>query len=226
MPLQDITKPEVIKFLIESYEKTNRLRMKWKEKHGASLEHAATLQREAKGYYEADVIKAEMVAGMAAITRDHVSAGCNRRRTAIRDAIYIPGIASLRKGHSIPETGLGDVNEDPRLNRPDTDLSIDPKMRPMDPKQRNIIYKDIPVFGRKVYLKNRSRTLPEDRYYFRETGGWEYGWRMKDSFFQQNSPKYGRVWSLTRDVMSLTGPQPDPPHYKRSDIPGVSKCLH
>ncbi|KAM3965503.1 uncharacterized protein ACR2FA_000350 [Aphomia sociella] len=224
MPLIDITNPDVIKFLIECYDKTARLRMKWNHIHGEKMKKAASLTREERGYYETDVWKEAMAAGMPTITRDNKVAATNRRRKAIRDGIHIPDISYLKKGHCITDVGLGNPKLDPRLDRPDSDLSVDPTMRPIDPKQRKIIYKDIPTFGRAAYLKSRSRIPPEQRFYFRECSGWEYGWRLSDSYFSKNAPKCGKVWSLTRDVKSRSGPHPDPKHYQYSDLSGVAKC--
>lgn len=224
MPLIDITNPDVIKFLVENYDKTTRLRMKWNRLNAEKLKQAATLYRAEKGYHELGIVRDTMTAGMPTIERDHIISRTNRRRKAIRDATFVPGIADLRKGHSIPEVALGDPKEDPRLARPDTDLSIDPKMRPIDPKQKEIVFKEIPVFGREVYLKSRNKMSPEKKYYFRECSGWEYGWRLGDSFFNNNAPTFGRVWRLTRGDKSRTGPQPDPYYYNSSDIPGPSKC--
>ncbi|CAG9790901.1 unnamed protein product [Diatraea saccharalis] len=186
---------------------------------------AATLCRPEKGYYEADVLQETMNAGMSTITRDHNVASFNRRRPPIRDGVHVVGIADLKKGHSIPEVGLGDPKDDPRLDRPDTDLSFDPIMRPVCSKEKQIIYGEIPDKGRVVYLKSRERTIPEEKYYFKECSGWEYGWRLNDSYFKNNAPTHGRVWRLTRDIKSRTGPHPDPKHYKDSDTPAVTKCL-
>lgn len=223
MPLLDITNPEVIKFLVENYDRTTRLRLRWNVQHKDRLKEAAVLKREEKGYFEGDVIKFKMTEGLKALTRDHISGASNRRRPSLRDAAHTPGIADLRKGHSIPEVGLGDPKEDPRLDRPDTDLQPDPLMRPIDPKHKIIIYKDIPVFGREVYLKTRSRTAPDKKYYFPECSSWVYGWRPGDSYFKGASAKYGCVYRLNRDARSRSGPQPDPPHYKAPEV-GPPKC--
>lgn len=225
MPLIDITNPDIIKFLVESYEKTSKLRLRWNLHHQEQLQQAATLNREEKGITELDVIRAPMEGGLAAITRDHVSSGYNRRRTPIRDTKTIPGISSMRKGHSIVDIGLGDPKDDPKLARPDTDYSLDPIMRPVDPKLTEIIYKDIPTYGREVYLWHRNHINPEDKYYYPETSYWDHGWRLKDSFFRKNQPVCGRVWKLTKGIKSRTGPHPDPGHYKDSDLPGPTKCV-
>ncbi|CAK1555828.1 unnamed protein product [Leptosia nina] len=223
MPLMDINNPAIIIFLIENYEKENRLRLNWINKHRAKIQQAATLAREPTNYFETDVIAHNIIGGMATITRDHVVAGYNRRKVPIRDGTFIPGVKHLRHGHSIIDVGLGDTKDDPRLVRPDTDLTSDPIIRPIDPDIKEIIYKSKPEFGREQYLVKRSKVRPENKYYFAETSGNVYGWRMKDSELHQK-PLFGRCWHLTRALRSRVGPQPDPPHYKSSDPPGPSSC--
>lgn len=224
MPLIDITNPDVIKFLVESYDKTTRLRIKWNKIHAEKLKHAASLTREEKGHFESDVIKSAMIQGMPAITRDFIASGRNRRRTPIRDGPHINAIADLMKEHSIPAVGLGDPKVDPRLARPDSDLSWDPVMRPVKTEHKEIIYKGRPVFGREVYLKTRNKMSPEQKFYFAECGGWQYGWRLKDSAFGNNAPSYGRVFHLSRNLKSRTGPHPDPLHYQTTAVTIPTKC--
>ncbi|CAH2043514.1 unnamed protein product, partial [Iphiclides podalirius] len=224
MPLLDITNPAVIIFLIENYEKENRLRLNWIHKHREQIQQAATLNREPTNYFEADVIAQNMIGGLATTKRDHVVAGYNRRRTPLRDGRFIPGVENLRRGHSIADVGLGDPLCDPRLKRPDGDLSIDPIMRPVDERVKRIVYKRRPEFGKDQYLKTRSKTWPEEKYYFAECSNWDYGWRMRDSALHQK-PSYGRCWHLTRELRSRVGPQPDPPHYKSSEHCGPSKFV-
>ncbi|CAH0400843.1 unnamed protein product [Chilo suppressalis] len=224
MPLLDITNPAVIIFLKENYEKENRLRLNWTNKHREAIQHAATLNREPTGYFETDVIAHNMKEGMTTITRDHVVAGYNRRKVPLRDGKFITGGDNLRQGHSIADVKLGDPKEDPRLARPSKDLSLDPPMRPVKPELKEVIYKSKPEYGRDEYLKKRSKMWPENRFYFAECSNWEYGWRMGDSELCQK-PLYGRCWHLTRTLRSRVGPQPDPLHYKSSDLPGSSKCV-
>lgn len=224
MPLIDITRPDVIKFLVENYDKVARLRMRWNNLYGEKLLKAATITDE-KGYYDTDVYEAAMVCGMPAITRDHVTAASIRRKRPIRDGVHVPALADLRKGHSIPEVGLGDAKEDPRLACPDTDLTPSPIMRPVDPKERKIIYKDIPTYGRQAYLKSRNKKQPEKKFYFEECSGWTCGWRLGDSYFGRNAPRYGRVSLLSREGKSRTGAQPDPLHYATVVNPGPTKCI-
>ncbi|XP_075979937.1 uncharacterized protein LOC142979062 [Anticarsia gemmatalis] len=217
MPILDITNPEIIKFLVESYDKTARLRMKWNNLYGDKLRQAATLQREEKGYCEADVLEAAMRVGMATVTRDTIAGRRYKRLVPIRDGVHITNLSDMKKGHSVVDIGLGDAKTDPRLARPDTDETIDPIMRPVDPQQTAIIYKGIPGYGREAYLRSRNKMSPESKYYFNETTASDYGWRLGDSFLGKSGPKYGRVWRLNRDVKSRTGPYPDPLHYKNPD---------
>ncbi|XP_047535605.1 uncharacterized protein LOC125069992 [Vanessa atalanta] len=223
MPLVDITNPAVIIFLIENYEKENRLRLNWIHKHWEQIQQAATLTREPTNYFETDVIAHNMVGGLPTITRDHVVAGFNRRKTAIRDGTFIPGVQHLRHGHSIVDVGLGNLKEDPRLEKAVDDLTPEPIMRPVDPNLEEMIYKSKPEFGRVQYLTKRGKILPEKKYYFAECSNCEYGWRIKDSALREK-PLHGRCWHLTKSLRSRVGPQPDPSHYKSSELPGASTC--
>lgn len=223
MPLLDITNPAIIIFLIENYEKENRLRLNWIHKHWEQIQQAATLTREPTNYFETDVIAHNMVGGLPTITRDHVVAGFNRRKTPLRDGKFIPCVKHLRHGHSVVDVGLGDPKEDKRLQKPDDDLTPEPVMRPVDPELTKVIYKSKPEFGRVQYLAKRSKTSPEQKYYFAECSNYEYGWRLKDSELQEKS-RHGRCWHLTKSLRSRVGPQPDPSHYKSSELPGPSNC--
>nr|XP_053611890.1 uncharacterized protein LOC128676023 [Plodia interpunctella] len=221
---RDKMDPELIRFMTAHQEKYIRDRLKWNNTHAETIKKATTLHRKEKGHTPYDVSKATMLAEMPAIGRDHVIESTNRRRIPIRDGTQIAGVAQLRKGHSIVDLNLGDPKEDLRLTRPDTDTSLDPLMRVMDPSQRDILYKNLPNFGKVAYLKSRSRMIPEDKYYFPECSSWEYGWRMKDSQNSKNRPSYGRDWRYVRDSISRTGAQPDPAYYTEPDINTFLKC--
>lgn len=213
MPMIDITKPEAIKFLIESYDRTDKLRMRWNHLFRRKLQQAAEFHTDPKGYFEIDVLKEEMITGMLATTRGHISSKRNKKVKLKTDAEQVLGISEFKKGHSIPEVGLGDSKDDPRLARLDDDFSEDPIMRPVDREQYAIIHKGVPYFGRECYLKVRSKADPEKKYYFPECSSWQYGWRLTDSYFGKQQPMYGRNCLLTRDTMCRSGPQPDPVHY-------------
>lgn len=224
MPLLDINNPEVIKFLVETYEKTDRLRRLWNTVHAKKLDEASSFHGKEKGYYESDVMKEAILLGISSVEADYKSGARNRRLKVSPDGVHIPRVSDLRRGHSIVDVGLGDPKEDPRLVKPDTDLTIEPVMRPIPPKQRKLLFKGKPDFGRKVYLETRCKSsTPEQRYYFAEACSWDYGWRLKDSYFKTLVPQYGRVWTLHREK-SRVGPQPDPIHYKILER-GPNRCL-
>ncbi|KAJ2949738.1 hypothetical protein O0L34_g15670 [Tuta absoluta] len=210
MSHKDMTKPEVINFLIENYEKTARLRMRWNEENKEKLKLTATFRGPEKGYKEQSTARLLIETGMKALIRDHVSTIPNRMHTPYRDSITVPSITDLKRGHSLADVALGDPKDDPRLAKPDTDLSIDPIMRPVPPKQKQIIHDGLPYFGREAYLKVRNHIKPEDKYYFQETSGWAYGWRLKDSVFGKQAPVYGRVAKLSKST-NRGGLQSDPP---------------
>lgn len=224
MPLIDITKPEVIKFLTESYEKADRLRMRWNNIYGKKIQQAAEFHKDPKNYFVTDVLKEEMTIGMLATTRDHISSTRNKRIKPKTDIDRVLGISEMKNGHTISGVGLCDPKDDPSLKRPDDDFTIDPIMRPVDPQQTKLIHKGVPSFGRDYYLKVRNKMTPEKKYYFHECSSWEYGWRIRDSYFSKHAPAYGRNRLLTRDGMSLSGPQPDPDHYKWPEPEGLRKC--
>ncbi|KAI8434214.1 hypothetical protein MSG28_012319 [Choristoneura fumiferana] len=84
MPLVDITNPKIIRFLLESYEKEARLRMKWSDKY-AKGSQIASFRGEPKNYVHADIEYAVDAAGMAATTRDHLVAARHRYAKPIKD---------------------------------------------------------------------------------------------------------------------------------------------
>ncbi|XP_041982110.1 uncharacterized protein LOC121735366 [Aricia agestis] len=215
----DITNPRIIIFLIENYEKENRLRLKWIEKNKKELLEAATLSREPKNYTQADVLAFKMESGLAALSRDHKSGAKNKIKLQKKDIDIIPGIKQLRHENTLSDVGLAD-SEDRHLK---LDTSPDPIMRPVDPKVSKIIYKSKPEYGRDVYLKERSKLKPEDRYYFSECPNFDYGWRLRDSQVQ-NISLHGRRGHLTNEIRNRVGPQPDPNHYKTVTISSLHRC--
>ncbi|KAG7312321.1 hypothetical protein JYU34_001802 [Plutella xylostella] len=223
MPLPDINDPKIGRFLVENYEKENKKRLVWIMKHKDAMEEAAVLHRTPTNYYESDVSAHLMKAGMTAITRDFISSGKNRFKKPSNEEGIITTTKDLKHGHTLVDVGLGDPNEDPRLSRPDTDTSPDPIMRPVDPETTEIIHKSRPEFGREVYLKERARIWPENRYYFPECTSFDYGWRMKDSAPPEVYP-FGRTAVMKQDMESRVGPQPDPPHYQSPEFQAAEKC--
>ncbi|KAI5637839.1 hypothetical protein NE865_09494 [Phthorimaea operculella] len=215
MPYNDLTEPEAIRVLIGNHEKESKLRARWNNLHENLVNRAATFKRVEKGYTETDVAKVYIEAGLAATTRDHIEAGRNRRRI-LPDRKLFPTKEDLRNDHSITNLGLGDPKEDPRLDRPKDDLIGEPFMRPVPSEEIEFIYKGLPGLARLEYLKKRNETKPEEKYYFEVTTSHDYGWRLKDSPFGKNVPKYPRLTTMKECLNSRTGMSPDPDHYKSS----------
>lgn len=67
--ISDMNNSETIKFLIENYDKSARIRMRWNQSYEKSVKEAATLQREETGYIDTDVYRACMTGVMAATAR-------------------------------------------------------------------------------------------------------------------------------------------------------------
>uniref|UniRef100_A0A2A4JRZ1 Sperm microtubule inner protein 1 C-terminal domain-containing protein n=1 Tax=Heliothis virescens TaxID=7102 RepID=A0A2A4JRZ1_HELVI len=220
---KDVTKPEVIILLNEAYEREKWLRARWLNTHQDELKLAVTLDREPTNYYEEDVTRHKMMGGLTALAQGHVIAGYNRKKTPIRDARTIAAGGSIRHENSIINFGLGTAAEDPRLARPDTDLTLDPIMRPVEDKLKKMLSKPGSVLGRKNYLKERAKKFPVNKYYFPECTSWDHGWFLGDSSLLERAT-YGRIWQLNRTLRSRVGPQPDPDHYYPPIVPGYAKC--
>lgn len=88
MPVLDVNDPKILNFLVESYEKESRLRMKWVQLHAGDIEKAALLTREAKNYTTEDIAKSLMEAGMAATTRDHINAARHKYTAPVPDYLH------------------------------------------------------------------------------------------------------------------------------------------
>lgn len=84
MPLMDINNPKVIRFLLESYEKEARLRLKWSEKYGKDSQ-VASFRGEPKNYGRAEIDYGVAAAEMAALTRGHLVAARHRYTKPIKD---------------------------------------------------------------------------------------------------------------------------------------------
>ncbi|GBP36573.1 hypothetical protein EVAR_34316_1 [Eumeta japonica] len=223
MPNLDYSDPAIIIFLVECFERENKLRINWMNRHWKKIQEAATLHREPTNYYETDVLTATVNAGLPALERDHAVATRNRRKIPIRDGTFIPGVDHLWKGHSIRDVGLGDPKEDPRLDRPPSDLTLDPVMRPVGKDVVDVLYKSKPEYGKRVYLKTRAKTKPENKFYFPSCSNWDYGWRLADSSLRQKA-KFPKCSRVAEALKTRVGPQPDPPHYKPADSPTSNKC--
>lgn len=138
----DISDPKIIIFLVETYEKENKIRLNWSTKYKHLLDQSVTLKREPTNYTETDILKYQLKAGMKTLARDQLDSKISGFRNSpfqLEDPASAYTSKDFQRGHSIEALGLGNPKEDPRLARPDTDPSPDPLMRPVDPVSLKVI---------------------------------------------------------------------------------------
>lgn len=190
MPL-DYSSPVVINFLKENYVKEQDRRTVWFQKHLPEIIATATFTEKHKDLRTEHIRRAEVEPYMKDLMANQIVSARNRRKKPIRDGPII-GISEMTK----------DIKLEPITNA-----------KPVEPEVRNILYEPLPMGGRKQYLNVRKRTIPEDKYDNFETHNHVIGWRLKDSENKPQVPKFGRYASYVHDVLSRSGPQPDPPYY-------------
>lgn len=136
-PTSNQADPLKIRILLDSCNKEIYLRSLWSTKYEAVFKDATTLKRSPKDYFETDISKYLIEESMPALIRDYVASGNNKR---ILKDYEILGVNHLRYGHSIVDLGIGDASKDSRLKRSIEDLSLDPVMRPVPPRIKNILF--------------------------------------------------------------------------------------
>lgn len=75
-------------------------------------------------------------------------------------------------------------------------------MRPVQHRHCHILYTDNNLLGRRTYLKERSKFIPEDRYYFKQTTTMDYGWKLPKTVCL---PRYACRYALDRDSWRQNG---------------------
>lgn len=204
-----VTNPAVCKFLAESYDKIERQQRKWKNQNTDKESNVAASNKDDKDCYKVDNVK-DAVVNNKNITEELASPKRHRHVKRELEVNRVFGILEMKR-HTIPESDIRAAKDDVRSDS-DKDTRI---MRPVDPEHSNMIYKDSPSNGREHYLRVRSRMKPDEKYYYHQCSSWEYGWKLRDSYFGKHvAPTYGRSHLFTRDGMSRSGPQPDPYYYK------------
>lgn len=199
---------EAFKFLAESYEKIERQRRRWKNLNKDNELNAGEPYKDTKDF-KPHYVKDEPVNDAFTTAEDLVSTKCHRHVKRELDVNRVFGILEM-KPH--PENYIDAAKIEFRSDSDKDDIRI---MRPVDPQHAELIYKDPLSYGREHYLKVRSRMKPDEKYYYHQCSSWEYGWRLRDSYFGKHvAPTYGRNHLFTRDGMSRSGPQPDPYYYK------------
>lgn len=204
MPL---TYPEVCKFLAESYEKTERQRRRWKNLNSDGKFNADDFYKDTKDN-EADKQKVETENDIS--TPEYLASP--KRHRHVKRELEVNRVFGILDMNSriAAENDHGKPNLRPMADKTDPGI-----MRPVDPEHAKMIYKGSPCYSREDYLKTRSQMKPDEKYYYHQCSSWEYGWRLRDSYFGKHvAPTYGRNHLFTRDGMSRSGPQPDPYYYK------------
>lgn len=212
MPI-DYTDPNILKFLIENYTKETERRILWFNKNKEKILKAAEYKKVSK-YCTEDVFRENIEPCISSLSIQHASSNFNRRRKPIRDGIinlsakYSPRIkAKLSK-----EVEFMDVKEMPN--------SI---MMPVEGNVSKILHESQPDGGRLQYLSKRARKIPEQRYYSCETSNNTCGWKLNESKMEY-SHSNRRVYTYKRDVLSRSGPQPDPSYYAQPLVTKNFKC--
>lgn len=70
---------------------------------------------------------------------------------------------------------------------------ISDTVRKVSHKHLHILFTDDNNQGRKLYLKERSKIPPEDRYWFKKTTAFTYGWKLPKNV---EMPEHGRLYAL------------------------------
>ncbi|KAF5299348.1 hypothetical protein FQA39_LY02521 [Lamprigera yunnana] len=98
-------------------------------------------------------------------------------------------------------------------------------MKPIDPDIKKLLYaigteKD----SRKKYLKERMKTIPEEKYYFTETTSFCYGWNMWHSSTKATPVRYGRSQVIKASFYRRGGVGRDPNWYQKPSTLNAIVC--
>ncbi|XP_047536004.1 uncharacterized protein LOC125070255 [Vanessa atalanta] len=89
----------------------------------------------------------------------------------------------------------------------------DSLMKPIEPEILNLLYGCTEKGAAQQYLKARNKKSPEDKFYFRLTTNWDYGWQQKQSRLKPRDVNRGRCAILRDTFYRKSNLAPDPPHY-------------
>ncbi|KAK9871191.1 hypothetical protein WA026_011472 [Henosepilachna vigintioctopunctata] len=139
-------------------------------------------------------------------------------------------IADAPLVRTVPE----DVKEDMRLGRIERYQNIERKcvkkpeeqfpivesdrrfsniMMPVDPQTLKLLYSGTQRDGRRNYLNERVKIIPEEKYYFPETTSFQYGWKMWNTIRTSADARFGRK-EVIREFYRRGGVSGDPEWYK------------
>lgn len=152
---------------VEAVNKEDRLRLSWFVNNEAKIRECA--DKESTGVSE------EQNNELVDLMKRMVSNNERKYRPTGQDPIPPP---------------IVEEEQDNNENVPDDDSEyiIGAIMRPFPVEDHKLIAKE----GRKVYLKKRNLLLPENRYYFKETTGFEHGWKMWDCAKTMEKKRHGK----------------------------------
>ncbi|RZC35475.1 uncharacterized protein BDFB_000526 [Asbolus verrucosus] len=101
-------------------------------------------------------------------------------------------------------------------------------MRLVPKEVRNLLYASTQNNdGRMTYLKERYKTIPEQRYYFPETTNFNYGWNMWQHSKDMQGSTFARQQVIKNSFYRRRGVENDPEWYKEPAklSPNVCGCI-
>lgn len=119
------------------------------------------------------------------------------------------------------KTLFSEVERFPQIRTSDPEpLDYDPDclahpMRPVDYKTKQLLYTGTQQDGRVNYLKERAKTIPEQKYYFPETTSFRYGWKMWDHAMSgEGGTRLGKSQIIKQTFYRRRGVTCDPMWYR------------
>ncbi|XP_068620543.1 uncharacterized protein [Battus philenor] len=86
-------------------------------------------------------------------------------------------------------------------------------MKPVEPEVSNILFGSTEKGAASRYLKERNKKSPEEKFNYRASSNWDYGWQQKDSRVPARDMNRGRCAILKDTFYRKNNLAPDPPHY-------------
>lgn len=203
---KDFNNTEIIQFYTQCYETEKIQRAAWFKRNHERIERAAEFSENYKNLKTEDLIRAAIELEIPSLSVAHEENFRHRRRKTPIDGPIL-GISQIKRSIKTLPGPLPRTSE---------------LMRPIEPNVSKILYTSLPEGGRRLYLKARKYTAPENKYYFCETSS-VYGWRLKDSGLPFKPSTFGRRYAI-KDTGSICGPSPDPKHYSSPPREPYSKC--
>ncbi|XP_018330097.1 uncharacterized protein LOC108740312 [Agrilus planipennis] len=97
-------------------------------------------------------------------------------------------------------------------------------MRPVNPEVKSLLYAGTEKNGRKNYLHERVKILPENKYYFQECVNWTYGWKMWNHGKENPMIRYGRCRIIEESFYRKNNVGRDPDWYREPSKLSPTTC--